>query len=109
MSIYVTLAIQGTLPGWLAVTVVSRDIMIMVGVVVAWLLQRPVAIKPLAVSKVNTAAQIAFAGLVLAANAFSFDLGEARNWMMGLIAVLTVASAGAYLLTWFAHMSEDAR
>lgn len=109
MSIYVTLAIQGTLPGWLAVTVVSRDIMIMVGVVVAWLLQRPVAIKPLTVSKVNTAAQIAFAGLVLATNAFSFDLGEARNWMMALIAVLTVASAGAYLLTWFAHMSEETR
>lgn len=109
MSIYVTLAIEGTLPGWLAVTVVSRDIMIMVGVVVAWLLQRPVAIKPLTVSKVNTAAQIAFAGLVLATNAFSFDLGEARNWMMALIAVLTVASAGAYLLTWFAHMSEETR
>ncbi len=107
MSIYVTLAIQGTLPGWLAITVVSRDVMIMVGVVVAWLLQRPVAIKPLTVSKVNTAAQIGFAGLVLAANAFDFELGEARNWMMGLIAVLTVASAGAYLLTWFAHMNES--
>jgi len=108
MSIYVTLAVEGTLPGWLAITVVSRDVMIMVGVVVAWLLQRPVAIKPLAVSKVNTAAQIGFAGLVLAAHAFAFDLGEAQSWMMALIAVLTVASAGAYLLTWFAHMSENA-
>jgi len=55
---------------------------------------------------VNTAAQIAFAGLVLAANAFDFDLGEAKLWLMALIAVLTVASAGAYLLTWFVHMSE---
>ena len=107
MSIYVTLAVVGTLPGWLAITVVSRDVMIMVGVVVAWLIERPVAIKPLLVSKVNTAAQIGFAGLVLAANAFSFELGEARDWMMALIAVLTVASAGAYLLTWFAHMSES--
>jgi cardiolipin synthase len=60
------------------------------------------------VSKVNTAAQIGFAGLVLAANAFDFKLGEAQAWMMALIAVLTVASAGAYLLTWFAHMNEGA-
>jgi cardiolipin synthase len=108
MSIYVTLAIEGVLPGWLAITVVSRDVMIMLGIIVAWLLERPVAIKPLIVSKVNTAAQIGFAGLVLAANAFSFQLGEAQGWMMALIAVLTVASAGAYLLTWFAHMTEGA-
>ena len=108
MSIYVMLAVVGALPGWLAITVVSRDVMIMVGVVVAWLIERPVAIKPLVVSKVNTAAQIGFAGLVLAANAFEFELGGARDWMMALIAVLTVASAGAYLLTWFAHMNESA-
>jgi cardiolipin synthase len=108
MSIYVTLAVVGALPGWLAITVVSRDVMIMVGVVVAWLIERPVAIKPLVVSKVNTAAQIGFAGLVLAANAFEFELGGARDWMMAMIAVLTVASAGAYLLTWFAHMNESA-
>ncbi|MFI5015567.1 MAG: CDP-alcohol phosphatidyltransferase family protein [Hyphomicrobiales bacterium] len=108
MSIYVTLAVVGTLPGWLAVTVVSRDVMIMVGVIVAWLIKRPLAIKPLLVSKVNTAAQIGFAGLVLGANAFSIDLDGMRDWMMALIAVLTVASAGAYLLTWFAHMNETA-
>ena len=106
MSIYVTLAIVGTLPGWLAITVVSRDVMIMIGVVVAWLMGRPLTIKPLAVSKVNTAAQIAFAGIVLAASAFAFDLGEVRTWMMVAVAALTVASAGAYLLTWFTHMSE---
>jgi len=108
MSIYVTLAIVGALPGWLAITVVSRDVMIMVGVVVAWLMERPLAIKPLWVSKLNTTAQIGFAVVVLAANAFGFDLGGARDWMMALIAVLTVASAGAYLLTWFAHMGETA-
>jgi cardiolipin synthase len=109
VSIYVTLAIVGTLPGWLAITIVSRDVMIILGIVVAWLLDRPFPIRPLPVSKVNTAAQIAFAGIVLAANAFGFELGQARNWMMALIVVLTVASAGAYLLTWFAHMSEKPR
>ena len=44
MSIYVTLAVIGTLPGWLAITVVSRDVMILFGVVVAWLVGRPLAI-----------------------------------------------------------------
>jgi cardiolipin synthase len=109
MSIYVTLSVIGTLPGWLAITVVSRDVMIMVGVVLAWLMSQPVAIKPLLVSKVNTAAQIGFAGIVLGANALGFGLGWARNWMMAGVAVLTVASAAAYLLTWFTHMNEAER
>jgi cardiolipin synthase (CMP-forming) len=109
MSIYVTLSVIGTLPAWLAITIVSRDVMIILGIVVAWVMGRPFPIRPLPVSKVNTVAQIAFAGIVLAANAFSFELGQARSWMMALIVVLTVASAGAYLLTWSAHMSEKPR
>ena len=64
VSIYVALAVQGVLPGWLAIVVVSRDAMIFAAIVVSWLMHRPVAIRPLLISKLNTAAQIAFAALV---------------------------------------------
>ena len=61
MSIYVTLAIAGILPSWLAIVVVSRDLMILSAVLLSWVMHRPVEIKPLLVSKLNTAAQIGFA------------------------------------------------
>ena len=105
VSIYVTLAITGELPGWLAVLVVSRDAMIVAAIIVSWLMERPVAIKPLFISKLNTGAQIAFAALVLSTRAFAIDLGIIDDAAMLLIAALTTASAAAYLALWLRHMA----
>ena len=58
------------LPLWLVIAVVSRDILIVAAVLLAWLLDQPVRIKPLAVSKANTVAQIVLAATVLADEAF---------------------------------------
>src|SRR5919112_2088211 len=70
VSIYVTLSVTGVLPGWLVIVVVSRDIMIISAILVSWLMGRPLAIKPMLVSKLNTGTQIAFAALVLGTKAF---------------------------------------
>lgn len=106
VSIYVTLAIVGGIPGWLAIVVVSRDAMIVGAVLLSWIMSRPVEIKPLLVSKLNTTAQIAFAAFALGSNAFGVDVGEGvRFVMMWVVAALTVASAGAYLGGWLRHMS----
>jgi len=105
VSIYVTLAVIGVLPGWLAILVVSRDIMIVSAIIVSRLMERPVAIQPIMVSKLNTAAQIAFAALVLGSKAFVFDLGAAGFAAMLVVAALTVASAAAYLAGWLRHMA----
>jgi len=104
-SIYMTLAIVGVLPAWLAVVVVSRDLMIVAAILVSWLLARPVAIKPLLVSKLNTGAQLAFAALVLSTKAFGVDLAGMENAAMLVVAALTVASAAAYLAGWLRHMA----
>ncbi|MGO4525047.1 CDP-alcohol phosphatidyltransferase family protein [Microvirga sp. 2MCAF35] len=105
VSIYVTLAIVGAIPGWLAIVVVSRDAMIVAAVLLSWVMSRPVAIKPLIVSKLNTGAQLAFAAYALAANAFGVELGGLEEIVMVLVATLTIASAGAYLVGWLRHMS----
>lgn len=106
MSVYVTLAIVGAIPGWLAITIVSRDVMIVAAVLLSWVMSRPVAIKPRIVSKLNTAAQLAFATFALAANAFGARLGGFEDMAMLIVAALTVASAGAYLGGWLRHMSS---
>lgn len=105
MSIYVTLAIVGVLPAWLAIVVVSRDLMIVAAIMLSWVMDRPVQIKPVLVSKMNTAAQISFAALVLAAKTFDIEIGNFALVAMGAVAVLTVASAAVYLAGWLRHMA----
>ena len=51
VSIYVALGITGVLPAWLVILVVSRDIMIVGAVLLSWLVDHPVAMKPVLVSK----------------------------------------------------------
>jgi cardiolipin synthase len=106
VSIYVTLAVVGAIPGWLAIAVVSRDAMIVGAVLLSWVMHRPVEIKPILVSKLNTAAQIGFAAFALAAHAFGFGFGGvAVEVAMAVVAALTIASAGAYLGGWLRHMT----
>jgi cardiolipin synthase len=107
MSIYVTLSIEGLLPRWIVIAVVSRDIMIMGAVVLSWVMNRPVEIHPLIVSKLNTTAQIALAALVLASSGFKFDPGQAKDVALVLAGGLTVISAAAYLVEWMRHMASD--
>lgn len=104
VSIYISLAAVGVLPATIVVLVVSRDVMIVGAVMVSWLLDKPVAIRPLLVSKLNTLAQIALAACVLAAKAFAFPLGIWFTVFLYVVAALTVASAAAYLTQWIRHM-----
>jgi cardiolipin synthase (CMP-forming) len=107
VSIYVTLPVIGVLPGWLAIVIVSRDLMIISAIMVSWLMGRPVAIKPLAISKLNTAVQIAFAALILGKKAFGFELNAFDTGAMWVVAALTVASVAAYLGKWLRHMAAE--
>src|SRR3712207_4016642 len=93
VSIYVSLAVAGVLPSWIAVIIVSRDLMIVSAVLLSWVMNRPVEIKPLLVSKLNTAAQIGFAALILSTKAFGVDHYGFEEGAMVLVAALTVASS----------------
>ena len=106
VSIYVTLARVGMLPDWIAVVVVARDAMIVAAVGVAALLGKPVPIRPLMISKVNTTAQIALAAAVLGGQAFGVPFGAALPSALMVVAALTVASMAAYLAQWLIHLSR---
>jgi cardiolipin synthase len=106
VSIYVTLGINGIIPRWIVILVVSRDLMIVGAVLLSWLVDKPVTVKPFTVSKLNTAAQIIYAGLVLASFGFDFDAGWLLTLAMALVAVLTLLSVGFYVAEWVRHMNE---
>ena len=105
VSIYVALGIVEAMPRWLVILVVSRDIMIVSAVILSWLVDKPVPLKPLLVSKLNTAAQIVFACLVLAALAFGFNAELAEIALMWLVASLTLITVGFYVREWWRHMN----
>jgi cardiolipin synthase (CMP-forming) len=89
----------------LVIAVVSRDILIVLGVMLAWLLEQPIRISPLIVSKANTVAQIVLAATVLADDGFGLGLETLRIVLVWITGVLTIASLAAYLRAWLRHMS----
>ena len=105
VSIYVALGIWGAVPRWIVILVVSRDVMIVAAVLVSWLFGKPIPMKPLMVSKLNTVAQVAFAALVLASLGFRFDSSPYDLILMGFVTVLTLLSVSFYLVEWMRHMS----
>ncbi len=105
VSIYIALGARDQIPLWLVIAVVSRDVAILAAVMLSWLLDHPVVIKPLLVSKLNTTAQLVLASTVLADEGFELGLQPIRMVLAIITATLTVASLWAYLRAWFAHMT----
>ena len=108
VSIYVALGVAAKLPSWLVIAVVSRDILIVLGVVLAWMLGHAVRIKPIGISRVNTVAQIVLAGFVLADEGFALGLDVLRSLLVWITGMLTLLSLAAYLKAWLALMGGDA-
>jgi cardiolipin synthase len=105
VSIFVTLGVWGAIPRWIVILVVSRDIMIVGAVIVSWLFDKPVAMKPSMVSKLNTVCQVGFAALVLASLGFRFQPMPYDLVLMILVTVFTLVSVALYLVEWVQHMN----
>jgi cardiolipin synthase len=107
MSIYISLGIAEAIPRWIVILVVSRDILIIGGVMLAWFLGKPITVRPLLVSKLNTVAQIIFACLILFSLGFGFNTGIVEIAALFLVAALTLLSIGFYVRDWVRHMNSS--
>ena len=56
--------------------------------------------RPLLVSKVNTAMQISLVALVLAELGLGFAAGPYQQVLIYLVAATTIVSGGSYIVTW---------
>jgi cardiolipin synthase len=106
VSVFLMLGYMGELPLWLVVAAVSRDIIIIGAVFLSTIMANPVEMRPLFVSKANTAVQIILAAVVLGELAFNTET-LMRQLLIYLSGLLTVASAAAYLVVWLRHMSGN--
>lgn len=97
VSIYVTLAAIGVLPDWLAILVVFRDLVIVGGVLVLYVLGQPPAIQPIMLSKANTVLQIALAAFALLVAGWRLEVGPLLDLLVLATAASTIASGAVYV------------
>ncbi|MAZ02727.1 MAG: CDP-alcohol phosphatidyltransferase [Sneathiella sp.] len=100
VSIYITLGIQDGLPSWLVILVVSRDVLIVGGIILTSLMDLSVTIVPSKLSKLNTFCQIALAALVLGDMGFEIGFTQGIELFVFIVAATTVLSGLAYILQW---------
>jgi len=97
VSMFVTLAAVQVLPSWIAILVVFRDVVIVGGLMVMWQLSMPVRIKPLLLSKLNTALQLLLVGVVLLLEGFGLRAPWLRILLIWMVAATTLGSGAAYV------------
>ena len=114
VSCFITLSIIGEVPAWLTIAVVFRDLLIVGAVILCWVLEKPMPIRPLMISKINTTVQLLFIGSIMGSHAYGVwrAVPEVDFWERSaalLVAGLTLASALAYLAQWLRHLGPDQR
>ena len=100
VSVYIALGACGLLPVWLVILVVFRDVLIVGGVLLSHTLGLAITMAPLAISRLNTVAQIVLAGLVLAMAGLGIALPGLPRAMIALAAATTAISGAAYAVSW---------
>lgn len=96
ISSYLSLAIVEILPGWLAVIVITRDVIILLGILVILLISRPPSIRPSFISKMTTTFQILTVLLALMAG-YETPFRPLTPIAIYLTTVLTILSGVHYI------------
>jgi len=100
VGVYITMGQADLLPSWLVILVVFRDIVIIGGVVLLHISTDGVRMKPLVVSKINTAAQIILVTVVLSNLAFpQLEWSQFVSILIYLVTATTFASGAAYVVS----------
>jgi cardiolipin synthase len=105
VTAFIVLAVRGFIPPWLTVVVITRDILILLGVLILFLNGQNFTIRPTIVSKITTCLQLGTVFVVLSKNQFhvSSQLVVYLFWTTGL---LTISSGLHYMRYWFRMIGE---
>lgn len=98
---FVTLTMVGAVPLWLTLFVIGRDVAIVLGVLLARVLDAPLKIAPLTVGKISTVVQVLYIALVLLMLTLRSDQPALMLASELAVAALTIVSFFAYAQVWF--------
>ncbi|MDY6881241.1 MAG: CDP-alcohol phosphatidyltransferase family protein [Desulfatiglans sp.] len=107
IAAFVVLSVREFVPPWLGVTVICRDMLILLGVLILFLNGSNFVIKPSFVSKVTTCLQLVTVFVVLLKSHLNF-VGKIDSYLFWLTGILTITSGLHYMRYWFRTMAEDA-
>ncbi len=100
VSVFLMLGHQGYIEAWLVIMVVFRDLVIIGGAILFQTVTLSLTMRPLTISKVNTFVQLVFAVVVLWVKAYGIDGGAVIGAIGYIVAVTTLWSGTAYVITW---------
>ena len=109
VSVFITLAVLGIVPAWLAATAVLRDVTITAGAISYNALYGYPHGKPTVISKINTLCQIMYLLLAVAAKAGEWEPDTALLILGALVFVTTVVSGIDYVVTYTRKAIEASR
>ena len=95
---FISLAIFTLIPGWLTVIVISRDFIILLGILILSMMSITYEIKPIFVSKVTTALQIATVFFALLLKSFTVEMNNWLDLLFWLTAFFTILSVVIYIV-----------
>ncbi len=106
VAAFIVLSVKDFIPPWLTVIVISRDILILLAVLILFLNKANFTMKPSFLSKTTTCLQLATVFDVLSANYFPIfqHFSVYLFWATGLLAVISFLQ---YLRQWFRILGED--
>jgi len=108
VSSILALGYMGTIPSWLIILIVSRDLAILGAVIISWLVERSLKIEPIISSKINTFLQIFYIGLILLNLSSKEEIIYLNIFILPtfsiLIALSTLTSWFSYLILWLRSM-----
>lgn len=107
---FIALAIFGLIPSWLAVIVISRDFIILLGIATLSMMSVTYEIQPVFVSKVTTILQIAtvFFALLIKANTFAMERYDLIIILSWLTALFTIISGLIYIIKGIKYINRTA-
>jgi len=108
ITVFVMLALLGSVPVWLTAAVIARDCVIVLGAVAYRIALGPVVARPSRVSKLNTLCQVIFILVVIATPQLSWPL--AWETLSGALVFVTVVVSGLdYVLAYSRLAAEHAK
>jgi cardiolipin synthase len=106
ISSYITMSILGIVPSWLAVFVVSRDIIILIGIGVLELNNKPLNIKPTFDSKITTFFQLTTICFYLGYD-FLEKIHFLEIYLLAATTLFTLVSGFHYITIGFKALQES--
>ena len=105
VSAFVCLGVLAVLPAWLAVIVITRDILIVLGIAILTITEKPYEVQPSIISKCTTAAQLVAVAAVLLHQSFGLA-AIVLTPLYWLVAGLTTLSGLHYIYLGMAILQE---